>query len=284
MTGTAGEISLESVRVLDDAAASATVVGGSASFDFAARAPGTFRVGFTVTDGTTPATGTARITILPADAPPQLATSPVVAFVHPQEDATLDVFSAVANPTRRVLLLSDVVGHADAGSTLSVDGVGQNYLRVSGSTPTGAQGRLGTVTYTISDGTDDRGAQVQGEATVFLLPPAPELAPIAVDDTVVVRAGSQIDIPALENDIAPAGGRPTLNPASIVSSSPDALAFAGGDVLRYLAPTEPGSTRSTTASTPPVPPRSPIPRASACRCCPTTRTAPRFPRRSRAAC
>ena len=240
VTGTAGEISLESVRVLDDAAASATVVGGSASFDFAARAPGTFRVGFTVTDGTTPATGTARITILPADAPPQLATSPVVAFVHPQEDATLDVFSAVANPTRRVLLLSNVVGHADAGATLSVDGVGQNYLRVSGSTPTGAQGRLGTVSYTISDGTDDQGGQVQGEATVFLLPPAPELAPIAVDDTIVVRAGSQIDIPVLENDIAPAGGRPTLNPASIVSSSPDALAFAGGDVLRYLAPTEPG--------------------------------------------
>lgn len=240
VTGTAGKISLESVRVLDDAAATATVVGGSASFDFSARAPGTFRVGFTVTDGTTPATGTARITILPSDAPPQLATSPVVAFVHPQEDATLDVLSAVSNPTRRVLLLSNVAGHADDGATLSVDGVGQNYLRVSGSTATGAAGRLGTVSYTISDGTDDQGATVQGEATVFLLPPAPELAPIAVDDTVVVRAGSQIDIPVLDNDIAPAGGRPTLNPASVVSSSADALAFAGGDVLRYLAPTEPG--------------------------------------------
>ncbi|SFR94265.1 hypothetical protein SAMN04487846_0931 [Microbacterium sp. cf046] len=240
VTGTAGEISLESVRVLDEAAATATIVGGSASFDFSARTPGTFRVDFTVTDGTTPANGTARITILPSDAPPQLATSPVVAFVHPQEDATLDVFSAVSNPTRRVLLLSDVVGHADAGAALSVDGVGQNYLRVSGSTATGAAGRLGTVTYTISDGTDDQGAGVQGEATVFLLPQAPELAPIAVDDTVVVRAGSQIDIPVLDNDIAPAGGRPTLNPASIVSSSEDALAFAGGDVLRYLAPIEPG--------------------------------------------
>ncbi|HEX7825711.1 MAG TPA: Ig-like domain-containing protein, partial [Mycobacterium sp.] len=240
VTGTAGAIGLESVRVLDDAAATATVVGGSASFDFTARSPGTFRVGFTVTDGTTPATGTARITVLPSDAPAQLATSPVVAFVHPQEDATLDVFSAVSNPTRRVLLLSDVVGHADPGATLSVDGVGQNYLRVSGTTATGAAGRLGTVTYTISDGTDDAGARVEGEATVCLLPPAPELAPIAVDDTVVVRAGSQIDIPVLENDIAPAGGRPTLNPASVTSSSPEALAFAGGDVLRYLAPSEPG--------------------------------------------
>ena len=59
----------------------------------------------------------------------------------------------------------------------------------------------------------------------------------------------------LENDIAPAGGRPTLNPASIVSSTPDALAFASGDVLRYLAPTEPGEyTIDYSASTPPVRP------------------------------
>ena len=37
VTGTAGAISLESVRVLDDAAATATVVGGTTTFDFAAR-------------------------------------------------------------------------------------------------------------------------------------------------------------------------------------------------------------------------------------------------------
>ncbi|HEX5728783.1 Ig-like domain-containing protein, partial [Microbacterium sp.] len=120
VTGTAGAIGLESVRVLDGAAATATVVVGSAAFDFTAGAPGTFRVDFTVSDGLSEATGTARITILAADAPPQLATSPVVAFVHPQQDATLDVFTAVSNPTRRVLLLSDVVGHADEGASLSV--------------------------------------------------------------------------------------------------------------------------------------------------------------------
>jgi hypothetical protein len=240
VSGTAGALSLESARVLDDAAATATVVAGTTSFDFTARTPGTFRVGFTVTDGISDATGTARITVLPSDAPPDLTTAPVVAFVHPQQDATLDVFAAVSNPTRRVLLLSDVSVRADPGASLSVDAVGQSNLRVSGTTSDGAAGRLGTVTYTVSDGTEDRGATVQGEATVYLLPLAPELAPIAVDDTVVVRAGSQIDIPVLDNDIAPAGGRPTLNPASVVSSSPDALAFASGDMLRYLAPDEPG--------------------------------------------
>lgn len=240
VTGTAGTVTLDSVRVLDDAAATATVVDGTTEFDFSAKSAGTFRVDFTVTDGVSDATGTARITLLPAEAPADLATSPVVAFVHPQQDATLDVFAAVSNPTRRVLLLSDVVATADAGATLSVDAVGQNNLRVSGTTATGGAGRLGTVKYVVSDGTEDQGSRVEGEATVFLLPPAPELAPIAVDDTVVVRAGAQIDIPVLENDISPAGGRPTLNPASVVSSSEDALAFGAGDVLRYLAPTEPG--------------------------------------------
>ncbi|MDY0910314.1 Ig-like domain-containing protein [Microbacterium sp. CFBP9034] len=240
VTGTAGMLSLDSVRVLDDAAATATIVDGTTEFDFSAKAPGTFRVDFTVTDGSADATGTARITLLPADAPAELATSPVVAFVHPQQDATLDVFAAVSNPTRRVLLLSDVVATADDGATLSVDAVGQNNLRVSGTTATGAAGRLGTVSYVISDGTEDQGSRVEGEATVYLLPPAPELAPIAVDDTVVVRAGAQIDIPVLVNDISPAGGRPTLNPASVVSSTKGALAFAAGDVLRYLAPDKPG--------------------------------------------
>ena len=243
VTGTAGTLWLDSVRVLDDAAATATVLRGSTEFDFAAREPGTYRVGFTVTDGTNDDTGTARITVLPSDAPPQLATAPVVAFVHPQQDATLDVFVAVENPTRRVLLLSDVVATADPGASLSVDVVGQNYLRVSGTTATSEAGRLGTITYTVSDGTADRGASVQGEATVYLLPLAPELAPIAVDDSLVVRAGAQIDIPVLENDIAPAGGRPILNPASVTSSTDDALAFAAGDTLRYLAPEEPGEYR-----------------------------------------
>ncbi|MET0911257.1 MAG: Ig-like domain-containing protein, partial [Ilumatobacteraceae bacterium] len=240
VTGTSGTMSLESARVLDDAEATATIVDGTTTFDFAATSPGTFRVDFTVTDGTVDATGTARITVLPSDAPPQLATAPVVAFVHPQEDATLDVFAVASNPTRRVLLLSDVVGHADDGAVLSVDAVGQRHLRVSGTAASGGFGRLGTVSYVISDGTEDRGARVEGEATVYLLPPAPELAPIAVDDTVVVRAGAQIDIPVLDNDLSPAGGRPTLNPATVASSSPDALAFASGDLLRYLAPDEPG--------------------------------------------
>lgn len=242
VTGTAGEVSLSSVRVLDGAAATATVVAGSTVFDFAAAEPGVYRVDFTVNGGGRDATGTARITLLAADAGARLSTSPVVAFVRPQEDATLDVFAAVSNPSGRVLLLSDIAAEAEDGASLTVDAVGQNDLRVSGSTADGSAGLLGTVAYTVSDGTDDEGSRVAGEATVYLLPPAPEIAPIAVDDTVTVRAGAQIDIPVLDNDISPAGGRPNLDPSSVQAQpASDALAFASGGVLRYLAPTAPGA-------------------------------------------
>ncbi len=160
--------------------------------------------------------------------------------MHPREDATVDVFAAVSNPTRRVLLLSDAVPRIAAGASLSVDIVGQNSMRVSGTTATGDPGRLGTVSYVVSDGTADAGARVVGEATIYLLPPAPELAPIAVGDSVVVRQGAQVDIPVLTNDVAPSGSGLTLNPAAVVSSTSEGLAFASGGVLRYLAPETPG--------------------------------------------
>ena len=241
VTGTAGELSLTSARVLDDATATATVVGGTTQFDFAATEPGTYRVAVTVSSGGHEATGTARITLLPPDAPAQLSTAPVVAFVRPQADATIDVLAAVSNPTNRVLLLSDIVVRPASGSSLTGDAVAQSQLRVSGTTASGQSGLLGTVSYRVSDGTADEGASVVGEATVYLLPPAAEAAPITVDDSVVVRAGAQIDIPVLATYVPAAGGRPRLDPESIQSSSPEALAFASGDRLRYLAPEQPGT-------------------------------------------
>ena len=214
-------MSLESARVLDDAAATATIVDGTTTFDFAASSPGTFRVDFTVTDGVTRRHGhradhgACRRMRRRSSRPRRSSRSCIRRRTPP---STSSRWSPI--PTRRVLLLSDVVGaRRMPAPSLSVDAVGQSNLRVSGTTASGGLGRLGTVSYVVSDGTEDRGARVEGEATVYLLPPAPELAPIAVDDTVVVRAGAQIDIPVLENDLSPAGGRPTLNPASIASSS-----------------------------------------------------------------
>lgn len=240
VTGTAGRVFLSAVRVLDDAEASVTIGSDATSIDFEAAGPGEYLVGFTVSDGISEASGTARVRVLAEDAPAALATAPVMAFVQPREDVTVDVFAAVHNPTGRVLLLSEASATPAEGASISFDVVAERSLRVSGTTASGGPGPLGTVRYTVSDGTGDVGARIAGEATVYLLPPAPELAPIAVDDAVVVRAGAQIDIPVTENDIAPSGSAIRLNPAGVVSASPDALAFASGSSLRYLAPSRPG--------------------------------------------
>ena len=241
VTGTVGKLALTDVRVMDSEKASVSTSTTGTSFDFTAQEAGTYRVSYTVTDGQTTASATARITMLSADAPAQLATAPVVAFVRPQEDTTVDVFGAVSNPTRRVLLLNEVVGVPATGARLQVDTVAQQYLRVSGTTASGEAGTLGKVTYAVGDGTEDVGANIQGEATVFLLPPAQDVAPIAVDDAVVVRAGSQIDIPVMENDVAAAGAAISLDPSRTTSSTDKALAFASGSQIRYLAPKEPGT-------------------------------------------
>jgi len=243
VSGTAGRLSVESVRVLDEAEATAAPAAFGTAFDFTADEPGVYFVRYTVTDGQSASEATARITLLAADAPAQLTTAPTTAFVHQGEDITLDVMAAVSNPTRRVLMVSEPQATPAEGATLHVDAVGQSALRLTGTTADGEPGLLGHVRYTVGDGTRDAGSQVTGEVAVFLLPPASDLSPVAVDDAITVRVGSQVDIPVLQNDVAAAGRSLMLDPSSIQSSTDAALAFASGSVLRYLAPSDPGEYR-----------------------------------------
>lgn len=234
VTGTTAKLELTDVRLHGDG--KAAVTNGSLAFSFSAKGTGTHLVDYTVSDGAAKATAQVRVTVTDGKSA-QLATAPVIAFVRPNEDATIDVLAPVDNPTGRVLLLNAVTAEPTKDSTLTVDTVGQSSIRVLGSTKDGSPGRLGKVSYTVSDGEN---AAVQGEATVYLLPPAAQLAPIALDDAVTVRAGAQLDIPVMTNDIAPAGSSIALDPRSVRSTEPTALAFASGDLVRTLAPATPG--------------------------------------------
>ncbi len=239
VTGTAGDLTLTAARVLDDAAATATVVGGSTTFDVVAASPGAYRVAVTVSSGGHEATAPSdsRCSTPAGRRPVHLAGRRLRASAgrchrrrpgrgHQPHPAGAAAERSGHPPGHRCV----PVGRRRA----------QSQLRVSGSTASGASGLLGTVSYRVGDGTTDEGSAITGEATVYLLPPAAEQAPIAVDDRAVVRAGAQIDIPVLDNDVAAVGTRPRLDPESIVASRPDVLAFAAGDVLRVLAPTTPG--------------------------------------------
>ncbi|MEV7694156.1 Ig-like domain-containing protein [Microbacterium sp. NPDC089189] len=240
VTGLNGGLSVRSATAITDGAGDITVNSVAGTFVFTAANPGSYLVQYVVADDIAEATGTARITLVdPAQT--QISTPPLTAFVRPGEDATIDVISPVANPAGLVLLASDIRTTPDAVATLGVDLVGQNMLRVAGATDNGQPGVLGLVTYTVSDGTGNGYTTTTGEVTVVLLPAATAEPPIAVDDAVTVRAGSQIDIPVLENDTAPAGALFSIDAETITNESGAGLAFATGRLVRYLAPTEPGT-------------------------------------------
>ncbi|WP_284328058.1 Ig-like domain-containing protein [Demequina litorisediminis] len=239
VTGARGPLTVTEASLGPDDDAAIETAQGVVGFTFAAKEPGAYLVDFTVSDGVADARGVARIDVL-AEEDATLTTTPLTAFVRASEDVTVDVLAAVTNPAGSVLLLSDLVTTPADGARLAADAVGHSALRLSGDTGDGQPGTLGTVDYTVSDGTGRPEGTVQGEVTVILLGTDVPSTPLAVDDSLTVRVGTQADIPVLANDIGPAGNVIALDPASVSLSEGGGLAFPAGNVVRYLAPDEPG--------------------------------------------
>lgn len=235
----AGPVTLTSLSALDGRDINARVTGSSLVATVEPPETGTYVLQATVTDGMTEATGIVRVTVVdPATTP--ISTTPLTAFIHPGEDTTVDIMPAITDPAASVLLISDLEVERDGDASLSVDVIGQRFLRATGETLTGEPGTLGTATFTVSDGSSLPHRNTKGEVTFVLLPPADAIPPIAVDDRVTVRAGAQIDIPVLANDSVPSGAQMQIDPSKIVNEHDAGLAFATSRVLRYLAPDEPG--------------------------------------------
>ena len=204
------------------------------TIDLYAAAPGEYSATYTVEDAVTLAQQTATLRFSIAEQAGTLSLPPLVAFVRPQEDSTLDVLATAQNTTGRVLMVSSASTSAPG---LSVNVVAEAYVRVSGSTADGLPGRIGTADVTVSDGA---GTTATTQLTAFLLPPSHGVNPIAVPDTISVRAGTQVDVAVLDNDVSPRGERLLLMPEVEGSGTAGELAFSSGSSLRYLAPTVPG--------------------------------------------
>ncbi len=239
ISGVAGSFFIVTAKTEQEDGSVTTVDNGGASFTFTAPAEGNYFVSYTVQDDLTEVIGTVRVQVL-APGSQQLTASPITVFVRPKADATIDVFPSVNNPSNKVLLLTEALPTALNGASLDVAVVNQQLLRVKGMTLDGQAGVLGTVKYTVTDGTGNALQTAQGQATVILLPLAEPQAPIAVADALTVRAGSQIDIPVLENDLAPDGNSLILNPDGLIYDAKEGLAFVSGSQVRLLAPTTPG--------------------------------------------
>ena len=228
-------------RVLDAVASGASSNGllvvpnaAAGTVELTAPTPGEYAVTYSVQDATTLAEQSAVIRLTVPQAGVPISIAPVTAFVRANEDTTIDLLGAVQNSTGRVLIVSQATT-SDPGLSVSV--VGQAQVRVSGSTPSGAPGKVGTATVTI---TDSATSLVEGQLTVFQVPESTDSFPIVVPDSVTVRAGGQVDIPVLANDLSPRGERLVLHPVITGSGTTGELAFVSGDAVRYLAPTVPG--------------------------------------------
>ncbi|WP_394554651.1 Ig-like domain-containing protein [Agromyces sp. MMS24-JH15] len=223
--------------------ASGLVVTPNASagtVELTAENPGEYSVTYTVIDTLTQSEESATIRLTVVDRTAPLAIAPITAFVRPGEDTRVDVLSAVQNSTGRVLLLSDA---SSSNGDLGVGIVGASQLRVAipgGIAPVGGSALVGRAKVTVTDGT---GAAVVGTVDVFLAEGGGDASPIALPDSVTVRAGELTDIDVLANDVSPHGARLVVGGDVVGAGVDGELAFASGDVVRYLAPTEVGTYR-----------------------------------------
>ncbi|QZY53491.1 hypothetical protein KVY00_10965 [Leucobacter tenebrionis] len=233
ITGGSGSFALTDARV-QSGSADVGVNVAAGTIEVSARQPGAILVAITARDTGTDAeiTGTLRVTAL--ESRPELGLPPLRAFVRPLADTTIDVLDAVPGANARALVVNAATV---VDGELSADVLDHAQVRVSGSTLDGAAGRIGSADITVEEG--DRVSTAR--LTVFQVPETSEGGAIAVADSITVRAGAVADIPVLDNDVAPPGQRLVLHPQIGGSGAKGELAFASGNVLRYLAPSDPGT-------------------------------------------
>jgi hypothetical protein len=240
VTGGSGAFRLVDAVASNGSGGGLTVTPNAAAgeIELAAAEPGEYVVGYTVSDvvSQTEQSATIRLSVAAAGRP--LTIAPTTAYVRPGEDTTIDVFGAVQNAAGRVLLVSEA---RSSSPDLTVGVVASSQVRLGVMGGTGAaQGFAGTAEVVVTDGS---GQAVTGVVSVFLAGDAGDDAPIALPDSVTVRAGELATVPVLANDVSPRGARLVVQPTVQGSGADGELAFASGDVVRYVAPKAPGTYR-----------------------------------------
>ena len=188
--------------------------------------------------------GTIRVDVKPR---PKRASDPIAMpdqlTVYGQAPGIVDVLSNDLDPAGGLLVVQRAVP-TRAGS-IDVAIIDGRWLRISSRQPDMAPATQ-TISYTISNGTS---SAVRGEVVVTQRPAPQDNTPVTVADRVVVRAGSAVSAPVLDNDLSPSGDRLTLLsdlsdglPGQLeVVRPPDVTgdlgqAFVSGRLVRYVAP------------------------------------------------
>lgn len=231
-TGAQGA-TLSSVDAPDNA--SVTMDAADMTLRFRASDPGTYYVPYTVTQGSVPAVGLARVEVAARSGE---ATRPVVAndvaLLDSSGSAIVEPLSNDVDPLGGVLSVTSVSADPDSGVKAGLVGHRRVYLtaRCIPVAPV-------VITYTA--------ANAAGEATgtIVLQPPslsAGTAGPKADDVQVSVRAGGIVSVDVLDHVTAADGASVTLDDeVRVDEDSFEGLAFVSGDTVRYQASERTGS-------------------------------------------
>lgn len=232
--GGSGTLRLNSVPAKPDSTITPSYESGT--FRFSSTLVHTQYLDYVVTDGSQTVTGVVRIDVAaPPDVNSKPITVPKTIFVTTLRTEVIDVAGTDVDPAGGVLLVTGLL-NVPPTSGVRAEILDQRTVRVSLDKPLAAPVSFN---YRISNGL----AESQGVITVVEIPtPTRVQPPIANDDSVTVRVGQAIDIPVLANDEHPDGLGLTLDSTLDQPLPPDSgLLFASGQVLRYLAPNQPGN-------------------------------------------
>ena len=218
------------------------IAGGT--FTVTARAAGIYYVPFTITAAPQQATGLARIDVVER---PEGGGRPVpvvdVALLPPGVDVTIDPLANDSDPSGSVLMVQNVT--ADPESALRVAVLDHRLVQVS---TMRTLERAEVLTYEVSNG----GNVAQGRIIVQPVPVTGAQQPPVVEDVEVsVRAGGVVTIPVMEGAFDP-DGDPLELQRELAEEPAAGLMFVSGDVLRYQAPTTPGTVRASFTVTDPM--------------------------------
>ncbi|MET4783032.1 Ig-like domain-containing protein [Glaciihabitans sp. UYNi722] len=230
-------LSLVDAKVSTGGAANVSADQSKSTISFQANTPGPYYLSYTLAAGSHQTEGLILVNV----SDPSSSQLPPIAvkdniYVRPGEPTTVSVLDNDVSPSGRVLVLQSVASGPDA-SALNVEVLANSVVRV---TAPGVLSQQVQLTYTVSDGVKSATAGI----TVVPIPPlVNHQAPVAEDDTVTVRAGDIASVHVLANDHSPDNEPFVLDPTLVDSTNAGtgATAFISNSLVRYQAPTTPGT-------------------------------------------
>lgn len=225
-----GGVPLRLAKIDDVPGATIVPDFATGTFTFSAAEARTYYLQYLATDGPNTVLGLVRIDVAAAaasDLPPVAVRD--VALLPAGRDVLVDVLANDTDPAGGILVVQSLSVPDNLGITVAV--VEHRVLHVTDQSGLNTPVTIG---YTVSNGS----LSAEGEVLVIPVPaPAKLLPPVAVDDTVSVRAGDIVSIPVLANDSHPNGDTIRLAPALVepLVDPADGDLFVSENTLRFQA-------------------------------------------------